>query len=74
MKEYKILTVTPKPFKGREGTEIMYFWYNAQRGDGVQINFGSPYEYTENETVELDLVKQENSQGKIYYKEQAKKF
>lgn len=65
----KIISVRAKPFKGQDGSDIMYFWYTAVRGDGVQIQFGSLYEYTEGENAEVDLIKTESARGGIIYKE-----
>lgn len=68
--EVKIIKKVSKPFKGNDGEEIMYFWYTALRqGDGVTIQFGSPNEYEEAETISVNLEKREGRDGKIRYME-----
>lgn len=67
--QLQILTKKAKPFKGNEGDQIMYFWYDARRGDDVQIQFGSLREYEPGEEIKLSLIKTENSKGRIFYKE-----
>jgi len=66
----QILTKKEKPFQGREGDQIMYFWYDARREpDGVQITFGSVREYDPGDEIDANVVKKENNSGKIFWKE-----
>jgi hypothetical protein len=58
-------------FKGDEGEPIKYFWYNAERlADNVAIQFGSKNSvYEKGDELTLDLVKTENSKGRLTWKE-----
>lgn len=70
MENYIIQTVTPKKFISKEtGDEVMYFWYNALRGDGVVLQFGSTREYTEGERIQAEIIRTINSKGKPFFKE-----
>lgn len=66
----KILKKTKKPFKNSEGVMMDYWWYKAERNDGVQFDFGSRNgDHEENSTADLTLYKTENSRNRIVYKE-----
>lgn len=67
----KIKSVQSKPFKGSEGEMVPYFWTRAERADGVTIQFGGVVDYSGKvgEQLELNVEKQEFSNGKTGYRE-----
>lgn len=49
----KILSCTPKPFKGTDGKEVQYFWCDAVTADNIQIQVGSKVQLTPGQEVEV---------------------
>lgn len=68
----KIISVKKSLFKGDDNADILYFWYRAEREDGVKIEFGSTqgdHEINPALAVDLSVEKVELRNGKISYKE-----
>lgn len=49
----KILSCTPKPFKGTDGKEVQYFWAEAETPDGVRIQVGTKVALQPGQEVEV---------------------
>lgn len=68
----RILSRKAKPFKGTDGDEVMYFWYDAVREeDGVHFQFGSVRDHEPAESCDLEIQKSESKSGRVFYKEVA---
>jgi len=67
----EIISVKAKPFTGRNGLKLDYYWYTAKRMDnGARIQFGSTIpDHKNGSELELNLVKFEKSSGEASYKE-----
>lgn len=58
-----------KPFTGKDGAEIQYFWYDAVKPDGTVISFGSKNgKYEVDEFEDVPLERYEGSDGRIRYR------
>lgn len=70
MQKLKIIAVKEKPFKGREGNMIPYWWVTARDEKGVVIQFGTKLGiYKPGIEIEVELEKGPNRNGDMFFKE-----
>lgn len=68
--ELKITKKNARPFKGKEGDMIPYFWYTGVNKDHEEIEFGSTSGDFEvgKTTPDIELVKAPGADGKLRWK------